>query len=299
MALVFKTEDDKPGALHALIVGKQGAGKTTTLASLLVQKTLLLYSRYHESHSATYMKSGVSLFEGASVKNLIAVPFDTFQDQDKQIEGLDVSKSIAVGSKLTADQSIKKIYGYLRAAAEIGVKSVAVDSALSLFTVFGQSSEWKMLCRTAKGGTEHNNFEEAKAYLRMHADLNTLFIDLKDAGINVVMTLPAMEIDGAMKPHLPMFSIAESLPFLYQDVLILTDRNTGSEGPIFDFSMSLVAIKKDQNSKVVKTVNLSPRLHLIPPKHKDIIQELEPNLWYLKDQVDYFISHRPSAQEEK
>jgi hypothetical protein len=288
MAIKFTPYKPKKNPLHCLLVGVSGSGKTTACASFLREPTMLLYVSKAEPHSPIYMASGVSLFQEASAENLFAVSVDVVQEMDKEV--LPFADKLEVGSPLNPDQTWTKIAMYLEAASSIGIKAVVIDSLSGLFTTIRGTTTFANLCKTEKG--THNNFKEAESYLIMHEALNASLIARRDEGIASVCILGAKNIgvgsdSQAIGPDLPMYSVAEKLPFRYSDVLIITTR--AAEGAeelrsILDFGVTIDRAGKGATGKVEKFISMSPRLSFAPPTVK--ISFLVPDLYYLREQVD-------------
>jgi hypothetical protein len=275
-------------AMHLLLVAPSGVGKTTACASLLREKTLLLYIKKVEPHSVTYICNGVTLFEGASTRNLMAVAVDIAEASD--IDFLPFADRVKVGDKLNPDQSLLKLRMYLQAAAESGFKAVVLDSLTGVFSIFRGSEEFKNKCRGDKG--EHSGFKESPTYLTMHEELNYLLVDLRDKGVTTVSILGAKVLNAgdegsAIQPDLPMYSVAEKMPFRYSDNLILSTRSfEGSEDyrTVIDFGLTMDKSGKDTKTGKEKFVSIKPRLSFLPPDLK--IAWLPPDLYKLREYVE-------------
>ena len=122
--------------LKAIIVGASGSGKSTALASLLREPTLLIYSKQAESHSLGNLLKGLELFEGATQDNLFAVAYDYDEEKDVPLSG---------------DASIKKLEEVIEEASTLGVKYVAFDSFTALSNAINQTKRYQ---NETKGGVD-------------------------------------------------------------------------------------------------------------------------------------------------
>jgi hypothetical protein len=127
----------------------------------------------------------------------------------------------------------------------------------------------------------------------MHEEINSLLIACRDKGMHTVSILGAKNVGpdpatSVIQPDLPVYSVAEKLPFRYSDVVILSTRDVeGAEEfrTIVDFGLSMEKSGKDfKSGKVEKFVSIKPRLSFMPPGMK--ISWLPPDLYKLNDYVE-------------
>ena len=287
MALKFVPYKPVVQAMHLLLVGPSGVGKTTACASFLREATLLLRVKKVEPHSTTYICNGTALFDGASPDNLMAITIDEVDGSDKDL--LPFAAKLAEGSSLNADQSVEKMKAYILAAHEAGFKTVIIDSLTGVFSIFRETDAFKNRCKDNKGA--HNSFKEAEVYLAMHEELNAMLVGLQSKGVNTVCILGAKTLNPgaenqAVQPDLPMFSVAEKMPFRYSDNLILSTRHfDGSDDyrTVVDFGLTMDKTGKDVKGGE-KFVSVKPRLSFLPPNLQ--IPWLPPDLYKLREYVE-------------
>lgn len=294
MAIKLKSYTKIAQADHMLLVGVSGSGKTTACSSYLREATMLLYVSKAEPHSPIYMSNGVSLFEGATVDNLFAVALDVVEENDKEL--LPFAAKMELGTILNPDQSWAKMKAYLAESKGSSIKTVVLDSLSGFFSTIRGTSRFANLCRNEKGN--HNNFKEAEAYLIMHEELNTALISCRDAGINTVCILGAKNIgvgteSMAIGPDLPVYSVAEKMPFRYSDVVVLTTRDLEGADEyrtIVDFGVAVERSKVNVETKEVeKFVSMKPRLSFMPPNLE--VAWLPNDLYNLRKYVEELKKH--------
>ena len=297
MKLVPFKAQKKP--LNMLLVGTQGAGKTTACASLLYQPTMLLYSRALESHSPVYMAKGVDLFSGASADNLLPVSFDLVQETDKEI--IPWANKLAVGTSLNGDQAMDKIKHYLSVAASCGIKNVVLDSLTAVAAVIKGTARW--VADTTSSNGAHNGFAEADAYVAQFQDLLSTLTKLHESGIATVCLCGAktVEVDQTTKistvisPELPSYRVAERLVFYFGDIAIIVRDPDGPFGSMLDFEILAEKVSKEADGKrIKKALNITPRLQNAPLGAK--ITQLPPNLSKIDENVA--IAIKLAAQDE-
>lgn len=266
--MAFQPFKPKPTPLNLLLIGQQGAGKTTACASLLRLPTLLLYVSSLESHSPEYMSKGTVLYEGAKPENLFATAVDMMEDGDLEI--LPSLSKFKVGDKLPPDAAMAKLYTYLK-VAKGNVSNCVVDSLSAMMSIIKLSSEWKALCATKDGN--HNNFAESPAFVTVLQKVMAALKDLNDSGINCVTICgaKAVELDQATKdvvtvcPHLPAYGVVEQVVFYYPDIAIITEE---TEYPpytrMLNFGVEMEKTSKEQTGKIKKFLNVKPRLKRMP-----------------------------------
>ena len=287
--------------LNLLMFGQQGAGKTTTCASLLREPTMLLYSSVLESHSAGYMSKGASIYPGAKPENLYAFSIDKCQDADKHV--IPSAAKWVVGATLSPEQSMMKLHAYLDAVKGGFFKSVVLDSMSSILGIAKQTSDFRSFCSTDKG--KHNSFQESPA---LQAAFNDIFAKLKvlnEDHLVKCVTLcaaSASEINQetmsaeVISPTLPFFGLVQNLVLLFPDIAAVTKDPIGGYSRSLRFSIGINRASKGlTDKKVTKFVDVTPRLRCAP---LDVpIDALPPDLYNIEKNVDMVVEAYRSSDK--
>jgi hypothetical protein len=287
----FQRYVPKKHPLHCVVIGKQGAGKSSLLGSLAREPMLLLYNASGEAHSPDWVaKAADEVYQDAKSENVFPVRVDECEAGDsdlfQSILGDKVKFTVKVGEKLSADQAWIKLKACLEYARTSGTfKSVSLDSFSSLAPIIRGTAQWQNFCKTEKGA--HNNFKETDAYIDMYREIVAEFNALKDAGIHSVATCLAKPLfdatgqeDSSIAPVLPMFGVVEQVIPLFMDICVMA---TVDGKPALDFGVKAYKASKDQTGKMKKYINIEPRLNCAPTGLH--LEAVYPDLWYIDDIV--------------
>ena len=291
MGFEFKRFVPKQQPLHCILIGKQGAGKSSLLGSLAREPLLLIYNASGEAHSPDWAAKAAQDVYKADPENVYPVRIDECEANDSalfsEVYGEKVKFSFKAGDKLSPDFSWLKLRACLEFAKGSSVfKSVAIDSANALAPIIRGTSQWENFCKTSKGG--HDNFKEADAYVDMYREIIAHFTSLKEKGMNVVMTClakPQFDSSGpagenAIVPVLPAYGVVEQVIPMFMDICVV---NTVEGKPALDFGVKAYRASKDQAGKIKKYLHIEPRLNCAPTGLQ--LEALYPDLWYIHDIV--------------
>lgn len=243
-ALERAKKDADSTSLEAMVLGPSGAGKSYR-AGTFGCKTLYLYSG-GESHGVRAAK--------------------------QEAEGLLVPVRYDHDANGSSDATLANLLEILRSKENIeklGIKAIYVDGASELEFLIRSSSQWKELCKSAKGA--HNSFEEPKATITMFRPIIVALKDLQaEFGMHIAMSCivdvkeygPSGEIIEC-QPRILGYGVAESLIQQFGDTLVtskLRDQASGKTAYKFQFMTDVVKTAKEESGIVKKSINFSPRI---------------------------------------
>lgn len=236
--------------LEAVILGPQGAGKSTLIGTLGV-KTLYLYGT-RESHGP----------KAAAVKG------------EKMVEPLAFDHGIWPGEESarqwTADESWEFLTHVLADHEHLKAEkyqAIAVDGFKVLEDIIKETTEWREKCKTSKGG--HNSFRETESSQEMFGKLVALLKTCQrelNTHIIVTGTVDVKDSDqfGAYTeavPRLGGYGLAESLNQFFADVLLVGKMSKNGEAKYkLQFLTDLTKISKDESGQQKRAMNFNPRV---------------------------------------
>jgi hypothetical protein len=188
------------------------------------------------------------------------------------IEGLRLD--IIDGRELDIRKDADEIYAYLMAILSAsdwlkskGYGAIVLDSATELEEVIRSSTAWADACRTSKGA--HNTFGEGDATMGMfRAVVDALKKLRRDLKVHFVITcildVKGISTSGEIEeasPHLTGYMVAVSVCQLLRDIVVVgrMEKN-GEVKHKFQFGAELTKASKDEQGRLKRTTNFSPRL---------------------------------------
>lgn len=237
----FKVEANK---LFAIVLGSSGSGKSRVCGTL-PGKTLYLFFQ-GERHGPSSALAGGG--------DLIPVCIDRGRD----------------GQDLTADQAFKRGLECLdpEVLKKAKIENIVLDGLTELEKCVRETKAWKIACESASG--KHNNFQEPAATLNLIDKYMSALRRAQDTvGVNVVVTgiIDVQEIEdngaiGTAKPRLSGYSVAEGCIQQFGDVLVIGRLVSpdGKSAHVFQTGADITRISKDDEGKVKKFINFTPRI---------------------------------------
>lgn len=276
MTLIKKfVVESKP--LNALLIGVQGAGKSTSCGSLLRKPTLLIFSQKSESHSPTNVIKGCSLFKDAKPENLFAVPFDYID-----------------GKELSPDEAIQNIFNIIEEAKAMPeIESVVFDSLTGISELIMKTKRFDTLTRSPNGA--RNNFAYAGAATTIYTELIEKLQELNVVGKRLVVLLGGKQVGVdqvtneviSISPTLPFFGVAESLCFKFPTILPIIQKTNPYGKTCFDLGLNVEKkIKSREDGSVTKFMNFHPRLDMVSIAEQAFVDILPPDLFYIKEYAE-------------
>lgn len=288
----FKRYVPKAHSLHCVLIGKQGAGKSSILGSLARAPMLLIYNAAGEAHSPDWAaKAANEIYPDATSDNIFPVRIDVCEEMDTQVfqsvYGDKLKMQFKPGDTYSSDFSWFKVKAYLEVAKSGFFKAVCVDSLNAMAPVIRGTTQWTNFCKNSKGN--HDNFKESDAFVDQYREIVTAFTTLKALSIHCVATCLAKPqydqtgpggADSAIIPVLPAFGVVEQIIPFFMDICVV---NTFEGRPALDFGVKAYKASKDQNGKIKKYINIEPRLNCAPTGLH--LEALYPDLWHIQDIV--------------
>jgi hypothetical protein len=233
------------------------------------------------------MEKGVPLFDGATIENLFAVPFDIDEN----------------GADLKPDAIMARITAIIEEAnRNIDIKNVCFDSLGGIYTTIEQTKEYNRLTLTKDGKLDH--FQRGTAMFTCYSNLIELLQSVGSFGKRLVVTLPAKasSIDQqtgealAITPDLPYFDIATKLVPKFADVIPISTRASCWGRSCLDLRLATEKTIKARDTKAItKHANLEARVSCIPLGAD--IDSLPPDLFFIEHYAKQVLEAQQQTQE--
>lgn len=241
--------------LFAVLIGPQGAGKSTAMGTFGVPTLILHTNREHHGPDAAKAIGGdVTGIEFTKYKK------DGSIDPDASFENL---------LTVLNDPGLSDNFG-----------AVCIDSLTDLQKLFRKSNAFYTFCRTEKTGA-HNTYREGDSDSEQFLRLLDALLNLQKKGLHVAVSMAAtvksQNEDGSVAeatPGLSGFSVATDIIRAFSDVLLVSRlvemhaKMVGNdevvEGKVahkFIFKANLSKSSKDiKSGAILKTSNFTPRI---------------------------------------
>ena len=251
---LVKAKKNVADPLFAVIVGCSSAGKSFLTGTLGVPTLFLYLSTEHHGHKAA----------SSSNANILPVCLDVMEEQDKDIAGLASNRT---GDRLNDTQSILKLkhYSSLDLKSE-GIEAVVIDSLSDLEQVIKATPDFKQACIASNG--KMNKFNEGDELIKRIREIVIGFQHFTKEGVHTIFTLAgvvqAVDENSAasiIQPKLSTFSVADMIPRLFSDVLLVTRmKHEGEMKHVLSFDGNFQRTGKDITGKTNKVMNFAPRV---------------------------------------
>jgi hypothetical protein len=230
--------------LFLIVLGQSGAGKSHVVGTA-PGKILYLYLDSERHGVASASKNGA---------NVIGICLD----RDKQGNARKADEAYKYGLACLDPEALKKA----------GVTSVVIDGLTELEKLIRLTSEFDSACETKTG--KRDAFKEPAETVRMLDKYMAALRNAQDrAGVHVIMTgildVSEVEANGAVataKPRATAYAVAEGVIQQFPDILVVgkITKKDGTSGRAFQTDSDLVRVSKDEDKKVKRFINFSPRL---------------------------------------
>ena len=230
-------------ALFAIILGASGSGKSSLIGTA-PGKTLFIFGS-GEGHGP---KAAAAL--GGEV---VPICMDVGDD----------------GAQLNPDDSYNRLLAILGDTASIKAEkfaTVALDGAPELEAILLKSKRFETAITNDKG--KINSFAKSGEMSALVREVVMALKKLHSEGLNVIVTcrtdVRSLEDDGSVaecSPKLSSYGVAENLISQFDDILMIGSMCVGGKtGYALQFGAAVSRVSKDENGKVKKILNFSPRI---------------------------------------
>lgn len=230
-------------ALFAIILGASGSGKSSLIGTT-PGKVLFIFGS-GEGHGP---KAAAAL--GGDI---VPICMDVGDD----------------GAQLTPDESYTRLLAVLGDVAAIKAEkftAVALDGAPELEAILLKSKRFEAAITNEKG--KINSFAKSSEMSALVREVIMALKRLHSEGLNVIVTcrtdVRSLEDDGSVgecSPKLSSYGVAENLISQFDDILMVGSMSAGGKtGYALQFGAAVSRVSKDENGKVKKILNFSPRI---------------------------------------